>query len=390
MKYDFDRVIDRRGTCSWKWDSLKDDPAVIPMMLADMDLPSPEPVAEAMRRVADRRIYGYTRETLEPEFAASLCRWFRKYHRWEIAPEETVISLGTFGALERGVKMFAREGEGVILMPPVYGHFMSAVEDEWKRKAVFNHLINDGSGYYTIDFDDLEEKCADPHNKVLIFCSPANPVGRVWTEEEIRKVIDICRKHGVFLISDEVHCDHLRRGVRHIPTLSLAEDQSSVMAIVGVNKSFNMAGLSCANAVIQDLALRKAFLKGYSRPLPNPFAVEGQIAAYNEGREWMDQVCEYIEGNIDEAIAFFRRELPKVKIRKPEGTYFLWLDFRPLGLSDREIHHRIYEEAKVLLQDGTVHDPERGQCFQRMCVPCPRSLLLTACERIADAFRDVR
>lgn len=390
MKYDFDRVVERRGTCSWKWDSLKPGSKVIPMMLADMDLPSPQPVVEAMHRVADQQMYGYTKETLNPEFAASLCRWFQKYHQWEFASEEAVISLGTFGALEHGVKMFAEEGEGVILMPPVYGHFMSAVETEWKRKPVFNHLINDGNGYYTIDFDDLEEKCADPHNKVLIFCSPANPVGRVWKEEEIRKVIEICQRHHVFLISDEVHCDHLRKGVRHIPALSLAEDKSSIMAIVGVNKSFNMAGLSCANAVIQDYTLRKAFLKEYPRPLPSPFAVAGQIAAYNEGREWMDQVCEYIEGNIDEAIAFFRRELPEVKIHKPEGTYCLWLDFRSLGLPDHEIHRRIYEEAEVLLQDGTVHDPERGQCFQRMCVPCPRSLLLTACERIADAFRDVR
>lgn len=390
MKYDFDRVIDRRGTCSWKWDSPDLEPGAIPMMLADMDLPSPQPVVEAMHRVADQQMYGYTSETLDPDFAGSLCRWFGRYHNWEIAPEETIISLGTFGALEHGVKIFAKEGEGVILMPPVYGHFMSAIETEWKRKAVFNPLRRDENGYYTIDFEDLEQKCADSQNKVLIFCSPANPVGRVWTTEEIQQVIAICQRHNVFLISDEVHCDHLRQGVRHRPTLSVAKDKRQIMAIIGVNKSFNMAGLSCANAVIQDPSLRKTFLAEYHRPEPSPFAVAGQIAAYTEGREWMDQVCLYIEGNIDEAIAIFQAELPAVKIRKPEGTYCLWLDFRPLGLPDEEIHRRIYREAKVILQDGIVHDPQNGQGFQRMCVPCPRSLLRTACHRIVDVFQDIK
>lgn len=298
-----------------------------------------------------------------------------------------MLSLGTFGALEHGVKLFSAEGDGVIIMRPVYGHFTDAIENEWHRKAISNHLLCDENGYYTINFDDLEAKCADPHNKVLIFCSPANPVGRVWTIAEIRQVAEICRKHHVFLISDEVHCDHLRRGVTHYPLLSVIEDKSNAMAIVGVNKSFNMAGLSCSNAVIQDETLRRKFLKEYPHPLASPFAIAGQIAAYSHGEEWMKQVCDYIEGNIDWVIAYFQKELPAVKIRKPEGTYCLWLDFRDCGLTDEEIHRRIYEEAQVILQDGIVHDPEKGRCFQRMCVPCPRSLLQTACRRMAKALQ---
>lgn len=395
MQYDFDKLIDRRGTYSEKWDAVQQiypeaTAEAIPMFVADMDFPSPKPVVEAMHRVADFQIYGYTSPQSDPEFALSLCRWFRKYHHWDIHPHETIVSAGTFGALEHGVKLFSEEGDGVILMRPVYGHFSDAIENEWHRKVVSNHLLCNENGYYTIDFDDLETKCAVPQNKVLIFCSPANPVGRVWTKEEILRVESICIKHHVFVIADEVHCDHLRSGVTHYPYLSVCTDKSRAMAIVGVNKSFNMAGLSCSNVVIQDKELRDFFLQSYVYPWPGAFAIAGQIAAYNEGREWMEQACSYIEENIDFAIDFFRKEMPKVKVRKPEGTYCLWIDFRGYNIPDREIHRRIYEKAQVILQDGVVHDPEEGEGWQRMCVPCPRPLLETALKRLAAAFEDIK
>lgn len=395
MKYNFDQIINRRGTYSEKWDGASHffpeaNNDSISMFVADMDLPSPKPVVDAMHRVADFQIYGYTSPQTEPEFALSLCRWFETYHHWSIAPKETIVSQGTFGALEHGVKLFSEEGDGVIIMRPVYGHFTDAIEKEWHRKAVSNHLLCDESGYYTIDFEDLERKCADPKNKVLIFCSPANPVGRVWSKEEILKVEEICLRHHVFVISDEVHCDHLRKGVTHYPYLSVCKDKSNAMAIVGVNKSFNMAGLSCSNAVIQDDTLRKKFLSSYVYPWPSAFAIAGQIAAYNESRDWMEQVCEYIEANMDWAIDYFQKGLPKLKIRKPEGTYCLWLDFRGFDLDDKEIHRRIYSEANVILQDGVIHDPDMGEGWQRMCVPCPRPVLKDACRRIAKAFKDVK
>lgn len=393
MKYDFDKIIDRKGTYSEKWDAVKEifpeaNEDSISMFVADMDLPSPQPVIDAMHRVADFQIYGYTSPDTDPAFKDSLCQWFKNYHQWDILPEEVIVSQGTFGALEHAVKTFSNEGDGVIIMRPVYGHFSDAIENEWKRKAVSNHLLCDENGYYTIDFEDLKRKCADPKNKVLIFCSPANPVGRVWTKEEILTVDKICRENGVLILSDEVHCDHLRRGVTHYPFLSVVPDKSNIIALVGVNKSFNMAGLSCSNAVIRDSELRAKFLKEYVFPWPSAFAVAGQIAAYTEGREWMDQVCDYIEGNIDWAIEFFREKMPKVKICRPEGTYCLWLDFRDYGLSDREIHDKIYGKANVILQDGIIHDPDQGECFQRMCVPCPRPFLKEACRRIAAAFEE--
>ena len=395
MVYDFDQVIDRHGTYAVKWDGASMfGPAVhfnddtIPMMIADMDLQCPQPVIDAMHRVADHGMYGYSAHSCDPAYATSLCRWFRDRHGWQIAPEEVLPSHGTFGALTHVALEKTRPGDGVILMAPVYGHFTEEIL-HWGRSPIYCHLRADDTGYYTIDFAKLDLLAADPANTLLILCNPHNPVGRVWTGEELAQISRICHRHGVFVISDEVHCDHLRAGVRYTPYLTVCVDKGNAIALVGINKSFNMAGLSCSNAVIQDETLRRQILQTYHPPMPTPFAIAGQIAAYTQGDEWMDQVCEYIEGNIDWAIDFFRKEMPKVKITKPEGTYCLWMDFRAYGLSDAEVHKRIYEDANVLRQDGTVHDPVEGQCFQRMCLPCARSVLMTACQRIAEAFKDV-
>ena len=386
MRYDFDTVIDRRGTYSIKW-HLK-DPNSIPLMVADMDLQSPQPVIDAMHRVADHMMYGYSMHITDPRFYGSLCDWFGRRHGWEIKPEEVLISHGTFGALTHVAHMYAKPGNGIIVMDPVYGHFAQDIA-KWGNEVIRCHLINN-DGYYTIDFDLLEKQASDPNNTLLIFCNPHNPVGRVWTAEEIRKVSEICEKHGVFVISDEVHCDLLRKGVKYTPFLTACVNKANAICMVGINKSFNMAGLSCSNAIIQDPDLYAAIRQGYPMSMPTPFAIAGQIAAYEEGDEWMDQVCEYIDGNLDFVIDFFAKEMPKVKICKPEGTYCLWLDFTAYGLSGDEIHDRIYNKANVRLQDGTVHDPIEGQCFQRMCVPCARSVLETACKRIAKEFEDVK
>lgn len=402
MRYDFDTVIDRHGTYSMKWalEELKPMAAAfgmgdlninadtIPLMVADMDLQSPEPVIAAMHRVADHKMYGYSMHIADPRYFTSLCRWFKDRHNWEIAPNQIINSHGTFGALTHVAHMYAKPGNGVIVMDPVYGHFSQDVA-KWGCIPVRCHLVNN-DGYYTINYDLLEEQCSDPNNTLLIFCNPHNPVGRVWTAEEIRKVSEICEKHNVFVISDEVHCDILRKGVHYTPFLKACVNKAHAIVLVGINKSFNMAGLSCSNAIVQDPDLYKAIMKDYPMTMPTPFAIAGHIAAYTEGDEWMDQVCEYIDGNMDFVIDFFKKEMPKVKIARPEGTYCLWMDFRDYGLSDADVHKRIYVDANVLLQDGTAHDPVEGQCWQRMCVPCSRKVLETACRRIAAAFADVK
>lgn len=393
MIYDFDKVTQRRGTYALKWAGAEMfgpdyNDETIPMMIADMDLPCPEPVVQAMHAVAEHRIYGYSGTAGVKEYPEALCRWFRDRHGWEINPKEVICSHGTFGALTHVALLKTKPGQGVILMNPVYGHFAQDVA-KWGREVVFCHLLADENGYYTVDFEKLEALAADPNNTLLILCNPHNPVGRVWTAEELSRIAAICEQNGVFVISDEVHCDHLRAGVRFTPYLTACGDKGKAISLVGINKSFNMAGLSCSNAVIQDEDLRREVLENYPMVMPSPFAIAGHIAAYTEGDEWMDQVCAYIDGNIRWALDFFAREMPKVKVGCPEGTYFLWLDFRGYGLSDEEVHKRIYQDANVFLQDGTVHDPEAGHCFQRMCVPCARSVLETACRRIRDAFSDI-
>ena len=386
MRYDFDAVIERRGTYAIKWHRGNAD--TIPLMVADMDLQSPQPVIDAMHRVADHKMYGYSMHVTDPAYFSSLCGWFERRHGWHIEEDQIIPSHGTFGALTHVAHMYAKPGNGIIVMDPVYGHFSQDIV-MWGNEPIRCHLIND-NGYYTINYDLLEQQASDPNNTLLIFCNPHNPVGRVWTAEEIKKVSEICEKHGVFVISDEVHCDHIRKGQHYTPYLTVCADKGNAISMVGINKSFNMAGLACSNAIVQDKALFDKIMESYHMPMLTPFAIAGHIAAFTEGDEWMDQVCAYIEGNIDWAIDFFKKELPKVVIHKPEGTYCLWMDFRAYGLSDEEVHKRIYEDANVLLQDGTVHDPVEGHCFQRMCVPCARSVLMEACQRIVKVFEDVR
>ncbi len=395
VKYDFDRVVERYGTYSAKWDSIRllmppTDKPILPLMVADMDFRTAQPILDAMHRVADFGMYGYTAAWAEPEYAASVVRWFRKRFGWEFGPEAVVYSNGTIEALNCAVRTFSNVGDGVILCRPVYGHFTQAIEGECHRRVVDCHLLCDEAGRYTVNFEELEALCADPANRIFVLCSPHNPIGRVWTKEELRRMAAICRDHKVLLVSDEVHCDIRRKGVVHYPVASLVSDQSNIITLTAVNKSFNLAGLQCSNAIIPDPFLRARFQREFGDRMPTPFAVAALIAAYGQGGEWLEQVNEYIDGNIDFVLDFLKQNLPWVKAGRPEGTYILWLDFSASGLTDAEIHTRIYDKALVLAQDGVVHDPGQGQCFQRICVPCARSVLAEAMQRIAAEFTDIK
>lgn len=393
MKYDFDTVIDRYNTYSMKYDGLRlnkrANEHTIAMMVADMDFRVAQPILDKLHETVEFGMFGYTGDFAEPAYAASVVHWWKSQYDCELDPKHIIYSNGTVEAVNCAIKAFSNVGDGVIIQRPVYGHFTSAIEEECHRKAVDNRLLCDENNYYTIDFDDLERKCADPNNRVLIFCSPANPVGRVWTDEEILRVAEITRKHNVLLISDEVHCDIRRAGITHTPILKIVEDTSNIIMLTAINKTFNLAGLACSNAIIPDDFLRARFKREFGMRMPTPFAISALIAAYNDGVEWMEQMNEYIDGTIDFALQYFAEKMPWVKVGKPEGTYCLWLDFSASGLSGEEIHRRIYDQANVFLQDGVVHDPERGQAFQRMCLPCARSVVKEAIDRIAHEFEDI-
>ena len=396
MKYNFDEFIERRGTYSSKWDArdllIKTGSAAqynddtIPLFVADMDFQSPQPILDALHRVIDRnRMFGYSTQVCVPEYYEAIINWFERRNNWEISADEILYVNGTVEAVKLSILAYSEEGDGVIVQPPVYYPFAKKII-ETKRKVVNNNLIN-CDGYYTMDFDDLEEKTKDPNNKILILCSPHNPVGRVWTREELEKVSDICQRNDVIVVTDEIHGDIVRKGVEFIP-LAMAGSNENLVTLTAINKTFNLAGLQCTNAVIKNPELRKKFQKVLGHLSPTPFAIAALIAAYNEGEDWLTQVNDYIDGNIDWVLEFLKKEMPKVKCFRPEGTYILWLDFRDYGLSQADLRQRIYINANVILKSGSVFGEETGFGFERVCVPTRRALIKEALMRISHEFKD--
>lgn len=393
MKYDFDEVIDRRGTYSIKWDSgeqlirkglaVRVDDDTIPLFTADMDLACPQPVLEALRRVVDHRIFGYSDCTVVPEYYEAVISWFHRRYGWQIEKDEILYVNGTVEALQIAVEAFTQEGDGIIIQRPVYGPFSGTI-DNTHRKLINNQLL-EHEGYYTINYEDLEQKARDPQNKMMFLCSPHNPVGRVWTPEELRKIACICRKNDVLLVVDEIHGDIIRKDVRFYPMAAVA-DTDPMIICTAVNKTFNLAGLQCSNIVIKDPELRETFRAHAGYRAPTPFAIAALIAAYQECDDWVGQMNDYIDGNIQWVLDFLKERMPKVKCARPEGTYILWMDFRGYGLPTEEIRDRIYNRANVILEAGSVFDPEYAEGYERVCLGTRRSLIQEAFERIARQF----
>lgn len=397
MQYNFDEVIDRRHapySYSLKWatdpmlgrmlgvDEINDD--TIAVFTADMDFRCAQPILDALHGLVDHGIFGYSAHWFVPEYYAAIINWFKRRHDWTIQPEEIIYINGTVEAVKQIVLAVTEPGDGVIVQRPVYGPFSSVVEGTG-RSVVNNPLIEGEGGYYSMDFADLEEKARDPRTKLLLLCSPHNPVGRIWTVEELCELSRICRENNVIIAADEIHGDLVRRGARFYP-LAAVTDPSNVIVCTAVNKTFNLAGLHCTNLVIPNPELRSRFQASMGMVLPSPFSIAALIAAYNEGEEWLEQLLAYLDGNIDWVLSFLAERMPEVKCRRPDGTYIMWMDFRGYGLTPEEIHDRIYNKANVLLEGGHMFDPERGGGFERICVPSPRSVLQEAFARVAAQF----
>ncbi len=390
MKYNFDEIVDRRGTYSVKWDggellkqlgmAVRFDEETLPLFTADMDFPCPQPVVDALHRVADNRIYGYTIHSCLPDYTEAVVNWFKRRFNWEFNSSDVMYVDGTVEAIKVAIEAYTEKGDGVMITRPVYGPFTGSIEG-MGRVVVNSQLIND-NGYYTMDFADIEAKAKDPSVKLFIHCSPHNPSGRVWTKEESQTLARICRENDVILVSDEVHCDLIREGVTHYPLSVVVEDKSNIVMLTAINKTFNTAGLKCSNAIIEDEELRKKYNKALGMKMPNPFSIAAVVAAYNEGEEWLSQLNEYIDGNIDWAISFLAEHMPKVKVWRPEGTYVLWMDMREYGMTDEQIVDNIYNKANVILEGGKLFDPElKG--YQRICLSSPRPLIREAFYKIA-------
>jgi cystathionine beta-lyase len=395
MKYNFDEIVNRRGTYSMKWDGgdmIKEfglteryDEETIPLFTADMDLPVPQPLVDALHKTVDHRIFGYT--VFPEEYYDAIKLWFLKRHDWKVEKKDIVFSPGTVHALNIAVKALTKPGDGIIIQRPVYPPFTGAIEGNG-RVVVNNALVAGEDQYYTIDFEDFEEKAKDEKTTMFIMCNPHNPTGRVFTEEELRKMADICERHNVVIVADEIHGDLVRKNRKFIPMAKAAEGFDKLVTLTAINKTFNVAGLHCTNVIIQNEELRAVFATEIGMQLPSPFTVSALIAVYNEGEDWLEQLKEYLDGTMQYVKEFFAENMPQVKVYIPEGTYVMWLDFSGYGINAEEIHDRIYNKANVLLEDGGMFG-EEGLLYQRICIPSPRPLIKEALERIAKEFKDL-
>ena len=396
MKYNFDEIVNRRGTYSIKWDggkfikasglTTRYDEETIPLFTADMDLPVPQPLIDALHKTVDHRIFGYS--IFPDEYYEAIQHWFKMRHDWDIQKEEIIYSPGTVHALNIAVQAFSKPDEGIIIQRPVYPPFTSAIEAN-HREVINNALICDDEGFYHIDFEDFEEKAKQEKTKMFILCNPHNPTGRIFNRDELRKLADICAKHDVLIVADEIHGDLIRRNQTFIPIVKAAGKVDHIITFTAINKTFNVAGLHCTNVIISNPELRKTMSQVMGMHLPSPFTVAALIAVYNEGEDWLEQLKEYIDGTMDWVGKFLAEKMPKVKVRIPEGIYIMWMDFSEYGLTPDEVHDRIYNKANVLLEDGKMFG-EEGLSYQRICIPSPRSIIKEAFERIAREFDDIK
>lgn len=354
---------------------------------ADMDFQCAESIREELQKIVDRNLYGYTglaptAEVCKPYYDA-VTGWFKRHYGWEIAPETIVYTPGTVNAVDIAIKTFSKEGEGVLINPPIYGPFAMSIEGAG-RKVVRSPLINTG-GYYTVDFADFEEKAKDPNTKIFILCSPHNPTGRIWTPEELRRMYGICTANGVVVVTDEIHGDLIRKGETFHPMATVV-DGKNLVSCTAANKTFNLADLKTTNVVIRDPEMRAQYSKSLGFTFPNIFTIAATIGAYNGGQEWLDQVRDYLDGTIDWVLDFVKEKMPRVKIRRPEGTYVLWMDFRGYGLTPDEVNDRILKKAGVVLERGEMFDQELGAGFQRICVPTQRAVIQECFRRMEEVF----
>lgn len=373
MKYDFDEHISRRGTGSYKWDSAESE-HVLPMWVADMDFHTAPAIVDALRLRVEHGIFGYTR--VPDSYYDAVTGWFARRHGWKMDREWIIYTSGVVPAVSAIIKALTVPGDKVLVQTPVYNCFFSSIRNNG-GEMVFSPLVF-ADNTYTIDYEDLERKAADPKVKVMLLCNPHNPAGRVWKREELVYIGKICIRHGVTVVSDEIHCELVFPGHRYTPFASVSEDflRHSVTCI-SPSKTFNIAGLQIANIVCADADHRAKIDRAINDNEVcdvNPFGVIATQAAYNEGEEWLNQLIEYLHGNYLYMREFCREHLPEFPVTVLEGTYLVWMDCRKLCISSEELEWRLVAEAGLWLNAGTMYGAE-GEGFMRWNIACPRDTL---------------
>jgi cystathionine beta-lyase len=386
LTINFDQVISRAGTDSVKHDGRAayfGSADVLPLWVADMDFASPEAVTHALQQRGAHPVYGYTQY---PEsMYQALIAWLKQRHGWDVQREWILMAPGVVPSLFASVMAFAREGEGVIVQPPVYFPFFSAVTTN-RRRLVENPLRLAGDRYL-IDFDDLEQ-CAAGGAKLMLLCSPHNPVGRVWSEAELGELLYIARRYDITILSDEIHADLVYPGERHIPLAALAEEHDKVVTTVAPSKTFNIPGLGLSCVIAPNAAHRHAIKRAFETlhvSNTNPFSIAAFEAAYRGGAAWLDSLLVYQQGNRDFVHDYAARHLPGIKVIRSQGTYLLWLDCRGLKMSDAKLREFFVQEARVGMSPGTVFG-KQGSGFMRLNIASPRQVIAEALGRIRQAL----
>ncbi len=390
MKYNFDEYVERRNTKSVKWDGMKEvfgTEDALPMWVADMDFLSPTEVVNALIERAKHGVYGYTLK--DEGFYNSFIDWVKKRHNWEIERKWIVATPGVISALSLAILTFTKPSDEIILQPPVYYPFFRVVSG-LGRKIVYNPLKFE-NGRYTIDFDDLERKI-NGKTKMLILCSPQNPTGRVWTEEELSKLGNICKRNDILIASDEIHADIVYKEYKHTPIASLNDFANNTITFMAPSKTFNVAGLNTAMTIIPNEELLKSFsmmLENMGLGIGNVFGITASQSAYENGEEWLEALLDYLKENLEFLKSFVAERMPQVKVVEPEGTYLVWMDFRSLNMSDEELRTFMLEKTKVALDDGYIFGPG-GSGFQRINIATPRMILKQGLERIENAVKSLK
>lgn len=388
MSYNFDEIIDRHHTNSIKYDNpaafhLPED--ALPLWVADMDFRIPREVQETLHAMADHGIFGYSDNN--EEYFDAVHNWFLKHFNWDTKKEWLIKTPGVVFAIGAAIRALTKEGDAVLIQRPVYYPFSAMIEQN-NRTLINNPLIYE-NGHYSIDFKDFEQKIADNKVKIFILCSPHNPVGRVWTKEELLTMASICKKYNVIVIADEIHCDFTYKGITHTMFGTLGEEVLNRLVLcTAPSKTFNLAGLQTSNIFIPDEKLREAFQAELSRMGVMEVNLAGLLAcqaAYTHGEEWLCELKEYLAGNLSFLRNFIAERLPQIKLVEPEGTYLVWLDCSELGLSGEALDNFMGQKAKLWLDGGSMFG-EEGSCFQRVNIACPRSLLEKALLQLEAAL----
>lgn len=389
MQYDFDTPIDRTHTWSIKHDFKKENGKaddILPLWVADMDFRSPDSVVEALKKAVDHGIFGYSRA--DESYFDAVAAWYQKRHHLTLQPEWMTCTPGIVFALSIAVRAFTQEGNAVLIQPPVYHPFSRAILRN-KRTLVENPLVLK-DGHYEMDLEDLEQKVLDEHVKLMILCNPHNPVGRVWTREELTALADICLRHHVYVISDEIHGDFVWQGHEQTPYASISEEAClHSMMCTAPSKTFNLAGMATSNLFIPDPEMRRKFrseLLDVGQENMNRLGLFACRAAYEGGGEWLDQLIGYLAGNLALVRDFCKNRVPQIQLVEPEGTYLAWLDCRELGMTDDELMAFFSDEAKVWLDPGT-HSGEQGSGFMRFNLGSSRSVIAQALDQIEAAWK---